>query len=259
MPLPQDSKLPAGVYINRLSNGTLGVSDMFVELIVTSRSNYDWPENTGASKSQKTIIDLETQVANWLVQFSPTNAHAVVQEVSKWGGNNKDSQAEIDAASPDTQVQMSSAILHIMNASTLSNGLDKLSELPGLRLVMATKVYRFCCPNVGAAVDRHASYFFNSLEVANSNNTHYNATNFRREWANGKHTKSRLAIYNDRYHRINRDEYTGVYLPLLAEIAASLNQLGKTYICAATKQSKAWRPADVEMAAYYWWARNGPR
>jgi hypothetical protein len=259
MPPPKDSDLPAGVHISELPNGTLSVSDKFVELIVASRSNYDWPEDTGAAKSQKTIIDLETKVATRLVQLAPTDAHAIVREVSKWGGNNRDSQAKIDTATPATQALMSSAIQQIMMASMLRNGLDKLSELPGLRLIMATKVYRFCCPSIGAAADRHASYFFNSLEIVKPNGTRRKATNFRREWANGKHSKSRLAICNDTYHRTNRDEYVDVYLPLLTKIAESLNKSGVTYTCAATNQRKVWCPADVEMAAYYWWARNGPR
>lgn len=259
MPPPKDSELPAGVSISELPNDTLSVSDKFIELIVASRSNYDWPKDTGVAESQKTIIDLETKVANWLVRLDSTNAHAIVREVSNWGGNNKESQAAIDAATPATQALMINAIRQILIATVLRNGLDKLSELPGLRLVMATKVYRFCCPNIGAAVDRHASYFLNSLEVVRPNGTRRKAANFRREWANGRHTKSRLAIYNDTYHRTNRDEYLDVYLPLLAKIAESLNRLGVTYTCAATNQSKTWRPVDVEMATYYWWACNGTR
>jgi hypothetical protein len=140
MPPPRDSDLPERVHICELANGTFTISDEFAELIVASRNNYDWPENTGSAESQKTIIDLETNVANWMVQLAPTNAHAIVREVSKWGGNNRDAQARIATATSATQALMSSAIQQIMSVRTLNNGLDKLSELPGLGLVMATKI-----------------------------------------------------------------------------------------------------------------------
>ena len=28
------------------------------------------------------------------------------------------------------------------------------------------------------------------------------------------------------------------------------------FLCAATKATERWRPADVEMAAYFWWSRG---
>jgi hypothetical protein len=144
---------------------------------------------------------------------------------------------------------MVGAIRALFDPKTLSLGLDQLCGIPGLRLVMATKIYRFCCPEIGAAVDRHASYFFNSLK----------ATSFQREWSTGKRSTSRLAIYGAGNSKRNRNEYLDVYLPLLKQIADYLNRLGFTYKCATTEKSKVWRPADVEMAAYYWWACNGPR
>jgi hypothetical protein len=48
---------------------------------------------------------------------------------------------------------MVGAIRALFDPKTLSLGLDQLCGIPGLRLVMATKIYRFCCPEIGAAVD----------------------------------------------------------------------------------------------------------
>lgn len=110
-------------------------------------------------------------------------------------------------------------------------------------------------PLVGAAVDRHSSYFFNSLPVIG----HGFSTNFRREWANGRHTTSRLAIYQAARYRGNRTEYFAAYVPLLMCIARQLNVGGHQFVCAATGAIKQWTPADVEMAAYYWWAGHGAR
>jgi hypothetical protein len=239
-------------------DATLIVSTELADLLVSSRNSYDWPEGTGASKSQQTILDLETQAGNWMAELDPPKAHALIQKVSIWSENNAQAQAEIDVASSATKERMMAAIQAILDPNTLAVGLDRLSELPGLRLIMATKVYRFCCPTVGAAVDRHASYFFNSLDVVDAHGALHKAAAFKREWANGAHTRSRLAIYNPGYHQKNRDEYINKYLPVVTQVAESLNSMRLTYTCAVTKQSNLWRPPDVEMAAYHWWARHGP-
>lgn len=259
MPPPNDSNLPRGVNMVQDPDAGLIVSTELAYLLVSARNSYDWPEGTGASKSQQTILDLETQAGTWMAELDPAKAHALIQKVSIWGGNNAQAQSQIELASPAIKERMMAAIQSILDPKTLEVGLDRLSELPaGLRLVMATKVYRFCCPTVGAAIDRHASYFFNSLDLIDANGALRKAAAFKREWANGAHKKSRLAIYNPGCHRKNRDEYINSYLPVVAQIAKSLNSVGLNFTCAASKQSKLWHPADVEMAAYYWWARHGP-
>jgi len=139
------------------------------------------------------------------------------------------------------------------------NAVDSLADLPGIGLVIATKIFRFCCPAVGAAVDRHASYFFNSLDVVSSGQDRRKALAFRREWATGAKSTSRLATYTPSGYLWNRDQYAGRYLPFLSSIASSLNDLKVPFMCAATGKQMAWRPTDIEMAAYYWWARNGPK
>jgi hypothetical protein len=130
-----------------------------------------------------------------------------------------------------------------------------LCNLPGISLVIASKIYRFCAPQVGAAVDRHASYFFNSLPVVNEGK----ASHFFREWSNGRHTSSRLAIYSRADYNRNLTEYVENYLPLSANIASEVNAFPALYSCAATGQRRSWTPADVETASYYWWACNGSR
>ena len=256
---PHDSTLPPGVYMTRLQNGNLVPSESLVKLIVTARENYDWPKGTGAAESQQTILNLETRVANFLASLYVRSAHWIVKDVSVWGGNNKKAQGEIDKASSQDQTRMLAAIRLIINSSTLKAGLDELSGLGGLRLVMATKVFRFCCSTTGAAVDQNASYFFNSLEIVGLEGERNKSTSFKREWPKRSHNTSRLAIYYSQGHARNCKEFVEVYLPLLTQIAHSLNEMGVTYRCAATGMHKSWRPADVEMAAYYWWAHNGPR
>lgn len=259
MPPPNDSILPSGVHITQLQNGNYVLSDSLVNLLVTSRENYDWPSGKGSAKSQQTIIDLETRVANWVASLDARGAHQIVSGVSFWGGNNKKAQIRIDEGSPQVQTSMLVAIRKIIDASKLKEGLDELSGLPGLRLVMATKVYRFCCPSIGTAVDQHASYFLNSLEIVDSEGDRRKCTNFKREWSTRSHNTSRLAIYYPQGHARNCKEFVEVYLPLLTRAADCLNNVGATYRCAATTTQKSWRPADIEMAAYYWWAHDGAR
>jgi hypothetical protein len=122
--------------------------------------------------------------------------------------------------------------------------------------VMASKVYRFCCPDVGAAVDRHSSYFFNSLPLQAEGGPVSTCTRFKREWANGQHKTSRLATFTDPSCEANLAECWSKYLPALATIAERLNSQRGGFLCAATKARRRWRPADVEMASYSWWSRE---
>ena len=154
---------------------------------------------------------------------------------------------------------MQQAVSKLGKQATISAALDELSGVPGMRLVMATKVFRFCHPTVGAALDRHTSYFFNSLDVVQPDGTILKATKFRREWTTGAHTRSRLAIYQPNRHNHNRDEFVNVYLPFLESLSAALNDGGVLYTCGSTGSKRKWRPTDVEMAAFYWWALNGSR
>ncbi len=75
--------------------------------------------------------------------------------------------------------------LAVFGAVRSIDALRALAKQPGLSLVMASKVYRFCCPDVRAAVDRHSSYFFNSLPLQAEGGPVGNCTRFKREWANG--------------------------------------------------------------------------
>ncbi len=129
---------------------------------------------------------------------------------------------------------MEQAIRDLLIPEKTVIGINLLSSLSGISLVIASKIYRFCCPTLGASVDRHASYFFNSLPVTGKQKS----TAFHREWANGNHTSSRLAIYSDHGFKRNRNEYFANYLPLLKCISDSLNSLPALYLCAATDKKK---------------------
>jgi hypothetical protein len=123
---------------------------------------------------------------------------------------------------------------------------------------MATKIYRFYVPRMGAAVGRHTSYFFNSLQDRRTREHPTLCTKFRREWTDGKHKATRLAIYYNTGRERNLDEYLKRYLPLLGAIADSLNRRFGGFVCATCRKREVRRPTDVEMAAYQWWSRNGP-
>jgi hypothetical protein len=249
MPPPNDYKLQIGVEAHRLHSGSLSLSDALVNLLVDARSAYDWPAGTGAAQSQQNILSLEADVAGRMLRLNEGNAHHIVTSVSEWAGNNAQAHKAIVQATSEAQVQMLNSLTLFNAPDGLANAMNTLCSLPGIRFVIASKIFRFCRPEVGAAVDRHTSYFFNSLGV----------TNFRREWPNGRHTTSRLAIHNVPAYARNRDEFVTVYLPLLRSMADSLNAIPVPYHCAASGEEKNWHPTDVEMAAYYWGACNGAR
>lgn len=255
MPAPNDTQdLPLGAEIVPLE-GQYTPSQVLVQLLKAARSGYAWPTGTSAFESQQNIINLETSVANRVAALNPNSAHSIIVDVSYWAGNNTNSHTAIINVSDDEKLIMQAAITKLCNQGSEQEGLELLCNLPGIRLVIASKIFRFCSPLRGAAVDRHASYFFNSLPVTNNGMT----TRFIREWSTGNHTNSRLSIYSQRNYFLNLNEYVGNYLRLLNNIASSMNSLRIRYVCAATNLEKKWTPADIEMAAYYWWAQNGSR
>lgn len=183
--------------------GQIDIPKELSELFVKARSNYEWPDGIGATESQKRIIELEKSTANSIESLSPDNAKSIIERVSEWGGNNKNSQNAITHANMQVRSLMSDIIEKIKDIRFLYNCLDRLSSLRGLRLVMATKVYRFCCPDIGAALDRHTSYIFNSLRIINKEGIVRYCTEFKREWSTASHKTSRLAIYQENSHKFN--------------------------------------------------------
>lgn len=257
MPAPSDYPcFPDGVFLTAIAGGNYTLSQPLIDILVNSRNGYDWPKGTGAANSQQTIIDLITTVHAYLSPvLTPNSSHAIAIAVSQWAGNNVKSHQKICQATPTQKNQMQAAITCLVTPGQECFGIDGLCSLPGISLVIASKIFRFCCPLHGAAVDRHASYFFNSLEIIGQGNV----TQFSREWANGCHTRSRLAIYNQTGYARNKTEYFTSYLMMLNSIAQAMNAIPVQYTCMATNLQRNWTTADVEMAAYYWWALNGVR
>jgi len=247
--------LPPGTHVTVEPNGNCILSHPLIELLVAARNGYDWPAGTGANISQQCVLNLEMEVAGHLDLLDADAAHQIVVRVSDWAENNDMAHAQLVGATADAKTRMQTAILELIHPGQEALGIDQLCQLPGIRLVIASKIFRFCVPLVGAAIDRHASYFFNSLPITGDGRGTY----FLREWTNRRHTSSRLAIYQQNYYEINKEQYFNRYLPMLRCIANTLNMLKIKYCCAATNQMKKWRPADVEMAAYYWWACYGAR
>src|SRR6266508_4201777 len=97
--------------------------------------------------------------------------------------------------------------------TSVKGALRELAKQSGLNLVMASKIYRFCSPQIGAAVDRHSSYFFNSLPMQVEGGQLRACTHFVRQWADGKHQRSRLDIYSSLSKgEANLNEYCDAYI-----------------------------------------------
>jgi hypothetical protein len=245
----------SAIYLVQLPHDAWGISDKLAGLLTDERERYSWNATT-AAVSQRKIIELETEVARRIEHLDAGNAGWIVREVSRWGGNNQKALNTLASASSEQNCSFAQIIKQLLTPASATDALRALTKQPGLSLVMSSKVYRFCCPDVGAAVDRHSSYFFNSLPMQAEGGAVSTCTRFKREWANGRHRASRLAIYTDSNCEENFSEYCRAYLPALATIAGLLNSQSGGFRCAATNAPKRWRPADVEMASYSWWSRE---
>lgn len=243
------------IYLVRLPHERWGVSDKLSGMLTDEREHYTWKARTAAA-SQRNIIELETEVARRMEHLDVYNARWIVLEVSRWGGNNQKALHTLALASSEQNCTFARLIRLLLKPASATDALGELTKQPGLSLVMASKIYRFCCPDVGAAVDRHSSYFFNSLPLQVEGGPVSSCTHFRRQWANGQHRASRLATFTDSHCEANLSEYCTVYLPALATIAELLNSQRGGFLCATTNARRTWRPADVEMAAYSWWSRE---
>ncbi len=255
-PPQQDPEaFPGNTQILVSPQGEFIPSTSLVDLFVQGREAYQWRDSP--SSSQQSVLDVEQEVSNLIKNLTPERARAIVSVVSHWEANNANSQRTMDDADPDICVKMQDGIKSLLRARSTAGSLDRLCQLPGLSLMMASRIYRFCCPGDGASLDRHSSYFFNSVPIRSCSARSGFATEFRREWSTEKRTTSRLAIDRPNLYRKNLTEYVQVYLPLLTRLAQFLNEHKVTYSCAATGQQKQWRAADVEMAGYQWWSENG--
>ncbi len=253
-PASSASTLGADVYVTRAtSGGTLAVSPALADLLIEARNNYAWRGLTG--DSQKKIRDLTRDAARTMEMPAPVAIQQLIARIAKWGGGRQD--ARIARWDADDRARAVAATIGLRRMQDISTWLLELAALPGIGLVIATKVFRFVAPDIGAAGDRHSTYFTNSLSVRCGDGSVELASCFRREWATGAHAASRWAVYGAR--EAETLEYVERYLPLLKKITASLNAGGRQYTCAARGISVDWTPADVEMAMFFWWAKHGPR
>ena len=256
MPPPNDAPaFSIEIRLIEFDRKELHVSELLADLLSEAREQYVWAA-IAASESHESIVRLESETTQRLAELQGDNAQWIIHEVSRWGGNNEKAIRMIASASPEQKRTYAQLIGQMLIPGSPEHALRALTEQPGLGLVMASKIYRFCCPWVGAAVDRHSSYFFNSLSVDDEADGLRACTRFKREWANGRRRASRLAIYTDSKRDANLKEYCATYLPLLRAIADALNSQRGGFVCATSKTRRPWRPADVEMAAYFWWSQR---
>jgi hypothetical protein len=256
MPPPNDAPaFSTEIRLIESERKELSVSDPLADLLSEAREQYAWGAKS-ASESQEIIGRLESETTLRLADLHGDTAQWIIQGVSRWGGNNQTAIRTIASVLPEQKQMFATLIGRLLKLGSTEHALRALTNQPGLGLVMASKIYRFCCPQVGAAVDRHTSYFFNSLFMNDEAGRLRGCTRFAREWANGKRRASRLAVYTDSKCDANLKEYCATYLPLLAGIADALNSQRRGFLCAASRVRRPWRPADVEMAAYFWWSRR---
>jgi hypothetical protein len=234
----------------------LGLSDTLADWLSAAREGYVWKATT-AKESQGNIIRLEQEVGRRLTKLDGANAQWICREVSRWGGNNEKALRTLANSPSEQNCKFAKLISQLLVPASVKDALHELAGQSGLNLVMASKVYRFCSPKFGAAVDRHSSYFFNSLHMQVEGGQLRACTRFVRQWADGKHQSSRLDIYSSGSKgEANLHEYCDIYLPLLRRLADALDSKRGGFLCAASGERRAWRPADVEMAAYFWWSQN---
>ena len=252
---PNDAPVFGGtIHLVATQTEALGLSDTLADYLSAAREQYVWKGKT-ARESQGRIIQLEHQTASWLANLDGASAQRICSEVSRWGGNNQKALCTLANSPPEQNCKLARLISQLLVPISVEGALRELAKQPAIKLVMASKIYRFCSPQAGAAVDRHSSYFFNSLRVQDETGKLRACTQFKRQWAGKKDGTSRLDIYSLSVEA-NLKEYCDVYIPLLTKLADALNSKRGKFLCAASGERRAWRPADVEMAAYFWWSQN---
>lgn len=244
-----------GCHVAVLAGGHgYAVSDALADILLWARKNYEWPNGGGLAGT----AELERQVA--ANPGTPDEVAGLVRAVGDWGGLRAPALSNIANWGYADRQRATSAIAMLRQAAPTANAAPAVSALvglPGLSLVAASKVYRFAAPTVGASVDRHSSYFFNSLPQHHAGGQAVGwVTSFQREWVNGAHTQSRLATYQPAPLNVNLGMYVNSYLPALAGIAGYLNDSGRHFDDRARGPGQLWRPTDVEMAAFYWWQQK---
>lgn len=164
MAAPNDASVfSPETYVFRAEGGRLSLSNELSKLLIQAREQYAWPKSITAKESQQKIIDLEKQVRIWIGNLSSENTCLIMEKVAEWGGNNAKGMSTVRGMSPEQGRQSAEWLGQLLDPGSARLALLHLTSLPGIDLVMASKIYRFCAPETGAAIDRHCSYFFNSL------------------------------------------------------------------------------------------------
>lgn len=230
------------------------LSPGLVELLVQAREGYQWGP-TGLHG----IAALEASVQELVERGTDESLYSVLQPIADWGGARAPALNAINNYTHAERIHAAELLRGLLNGGNASAALVGMSDLPGIAFVIASKVYRFVRPDVAAAVDRHASYFFNSLQLRFPDGVAAGlATSFPREWCTAAHDVSRMAVYQRAGLVTTAHQYCTRYLPILESIADWLNLNEITYDCPVEGNAKQWRPADIEMAAFFWWQAHGP-
>jgi hypothetical protein len=150
VPEPNDATvLGCDLHIRKDAEGTISLSGGLAELLVHARSDYAWRGSPSAS--QQCIIDLERRTHQRLESLDDEKAHWIIQQVSLCGGNWVSKHRALDQASPAQKKKFAGLIQELLSTRAFEKALNGLSAKPSLHLVMATKIYRFCWPEGGAA------------------------------------------------------------------------------------------------------------
>jgi len=214
MPPPNDAPaFSTEILLIESGQKNLRVSNPLADLLSEAREQYVWGAKS-ASESQEIIVRLESETARRLADIHDDSAQWVIQEVSRWGGNNLTAIRTIASASPEQKRRFADMIGWLLTSGSTEHALRELTKQPGLGLVMASKIYRSAVrisaqPLTGIPHTFSTPYL--CVRERNAESLYW----IRQGVANGKHKASRLAIYTDPKRDANLKEYYTTYLPSL--------------------------------------------
>lgn len=159
-----------------------GPSPMLATLLMEARRGYRWPLTATSAASQQAVLDLEQEGAVWRNDPAAGIAHQFAVAVSVWGGNWIGAHNAIVGYDEEQQGTLRRALVMAVDGQ-MGEAMVNLAELPGLSVVMASKLLRFTLPDTCAAVDRHASYMTNSLPDMSDGAVAGSCTAFHRQWS----------------------------------------------------------------------------
>lgn len=106
-------------------------------------------ERLKPSAGQRAVLDLEQGVRIRLTDLDAESVMWIACAVSEWGGDNQKAIEVVLTATPEENKHLAELIGRLLSPSTAKSAIFELTAHPGIGLVMASKIYRFCCSEGG--------------------------------------------------------------------------------------------------------------